>query len=812
MTPTFGNGDFSGGLNVRELGHNIAPNEATLLEGVNIHAKSLHTHDGDIRILIDAVTYPEVLDTCSAPIPGTGGGVDNGEPILGMWRYYYHDGSAGYNAWVRVHGHIAEYWPEGGAGWIQIGNANWPLFAVPNAVQFRDNMYLFHGTLASKHMGKYLFYSGNDWHAGDIPIPGFKYYTAIVFTGVGLNDMTTGGVFTGNESINFRVEVERNPIGPVIFYGGGLNDMTTGGAYVGADIRTYLVEIDTVGANDTFRWSDDGGGIWTAGVVITGAAQALSNGVTITFAAITGHTLGEYWGFECGPTDGYRWSADDGVTWAESGLGMIAGVAVGLQEGATITFAADAGHTIGDFWTFTAHNDDLPNLRPSFAVTYKNRLYAVSVENEPYTLRFSGVNRPTEWRPPEGGYVRTERDAGDPITGLFVHQDSILIFRRHSVWRYYIDDYGYEHIGRIHGAAGCLAHRTICAYKDAVYYASDEGMIALYGADSDCVTHKIGRFILPDPDYIKYMSACVNAYTGTLWVTYLRAFEEDGERDACGDLMHDLCGDIINPFLRFETDLWRADIRRPNMLTPRWTLMPYYRCTCFATPPQSNCYYGGDNQNLRFCAQQPDVSVWNSNPANLPDPLYPTAAEGGPRHYCYRMGAGYDRDQVPAYDDACGDLLYAGDVGIGYWMSYKSPRYLPAGSMIDLQFEDVRLDYFRYGVWGVGMDGAYGRVWIDEDLLTPDYANALPTLGLPATWPTSWWPINGNTPGFVLGGMAHTEWRLHSQNPSNGKSLQMEFNCWGTADRSVSSGSVEFRFFAVNYKSLRDEDKLNPEV
>jgi hypothetical protein len=87
-------------------------------------------------------------------------------------------------------------------------------------------------------------------------------------------------------------------LGALTFSGAGLDDMEHGRNSrftLGANVN-YKVEIDGVGSPNTFRWSDDGGSTWDASTVsITGADQALNNGVTIRFAATTGHTSTNSW-------------------------------------------------------------------------------------------------------------------------------------------------------------------------------------------------------------------------------------------------------------------------------------------------------------------------------------------------------------------------------------------------------------------------------------------------------------------------------------------------------------------------------------
>jgi len=82
--------------------------------------------------------------------------------------------------------------------------------------------------------------------------------------------------------------------------GSGLDDLTWDAlaVYQGGPTRVVRVEIDLADTNDTFRWSLNGGVSWEEeGIPIPGAGTSynLPYGLVIEFAAITGHTLADYW-------------------------------------------------------------------------------------------------------------------------------------------------------------------------------------------------------------------------------------------------------------------------------------------------------------------------------------------------------------------------------------------------------------------------------------------------------------------------------------------------------------------------------------
>lgn len=113
-----------------------------------------------------------------------------------------------------------------------------------------------------------------------------RYGDVSIFRGGGL----TGSVAAGT------LAYASASVASDTFTGSGLDDITTGGTYTGEESETFYVEVDSVGTPDTFKWKR-GNGAWTTGVSMTGSAQTLADGVEVTFGATTGHTLGDQWNF-----------------------------------------------------------------------------------------------------------------------------------------------------------------------------------------------------------------------------------------------------------------------------------------------------------------------------------------------------------------------------------------------------------------------------------------------------------------------------------------------------------------------------------
>ena len=136
----------------------------------------------------------------------------------------------------------------------------------------------------------------------------------------------------------------------------GTTTLASGGTYTGVALTTsYQVIIDAGDpANpNTFKWSNDGGATWEAeGVAITGVAQTLDNGVTITFSAITGGVTDDQWDFNAYHTYSTIKQSD-----AEGLVGS--DLRIGLDETLRSVIICDRGDIAVDFGLVAQANPSL---------------------------------------------------------------------------------------------------------------------------------------------------------------------------------------------------------------------------------------------------------------------------------------------------------------------------------------------------------------------------------------------------------------------------------------------------------------------
>jgi len=117
---------------------------------------------------------------------------------------------------------------------------------------------------------------------------GMDFFT---FDYLGLNDATDDYNWIG---INYEETILTNPNSDT-FVGSGLDDLTAAGTITNTTNQDIVITIDATGTPDTFTVT--GAGDTELTVAITGSAQAITgaNGLTVAFAATTGHTVDDKW-------------------------------------------------------------------------------------------------------------------------------------------------------------------------------------------------------------------------------------------------------------------------------------------------------------------------------------------------------------------------------------------------------------------------------------------------------------------------------------------------------------------------------------
>ena len=77
-------------------------------------------------------------------------------------------------------------------------------------------------------------------------------------------------------------------------FGSPPSNPTVSGTYSGSANAYWVIDITASGTPDTFEWAKDNGTA-TTGVAITGGAQLLSDGISITFPSTTAYSVGQAW-------------------------------------------------------------------------------------------------------------------------------------------------------------------------------------------------------------------------------------------------------------------------------------------------------------------------------------------------------------------------------------------------------------------------------------------------------------------------------------------------------------------------------------
>jgi hypothetical protein len=369
-----------------------------------------------------------------------------------------------------------------------IGNSRVSAGFAPSVIYIDNLKITTESTTSAVKTGAYRyavsFFRGGNYGCESNPIKS-KVGTASYVGTTGLNDMVTGGVYTGGASSLTDPQLQNDPNPHLLDQGGVASEGTVLGS------RVFRVQIEANGTPDTFKWSEDGGTTWAStGLNIT-TKNYLSYGVEIKFAATVGHTVGDYWSFTCSAC----------IAAAAAEVINLAAIPTSLDPQVT---GRHIYRTTADgvkfYWlatindnvqaTFKDNIDDLAlgyemredrDIAPNgkFSAWWDNRLW-ISGDDIVY---YSNVAVPEEFDL-SARYITVQRgDPGDEITGLVPFKDALYVFRKKSIYSIQANPYGYG-IYLVENHTGCRAPWSMVEVNNSLMFISDRGIEVFNGTDA----------------------------------------------------------------------------------------------------------------------------------------------------------------------------------------------------------------------------------------------------------------------------------------------------------------------------------------
>lgn len=288
-------------------------------DGGKLYYAEDHTHLLHVTLQDDAATEP--------PLPSS---VYNFES---SWLKYFGDGDFTVRGFL-TNSHVEYYSLTGSLTYANaFDNQIFQAGAVTAPLLFANNTDLRWKDSAGHEIQGLFLGPDNNFKVGATSAPASNGFTEIwaqgrlagAFSTYGLvprlhNVQSLGGTSDIWQFIlgGQVVAVNYGSLGATSFTGSGLNDATLGGGVTvtPATTDTYTVQITATGSPDQWEWNKNGGTFQT-GYVIDGTAQSLASlsiadtGVTVTFAATTGHTVGDHWTVTATNTPGsfHVWSS-----------------------------------------------------------------------------------------------------------------------------------------------------------------------------------------------------------------------------------------------------------------------------------------------------------------------------------------------------------------------------------------------------------------------------------------------------------------------------------------------------------------------
>lgn len=124
-----------------------------------------------------------------------------------------------------------------------------------------------------------------------------------------------------------------------------------------------------------------------------------------------------------------------------------------------------------------------------------DRLYAAGDNSKPNRLYFTDTGDPTTWTTGTN-YIDIRDDDGDVITGLAVIQDTLVIYKRNSIWLLYGNDAASFQLQMSSNLVGCDAPYSLVEFGNKHYFLDRIGVYVFDGTNAVNISENIYRDVL----------------------------------------------------------------------------------------------------------------------------------------------------------------------------------------------------------------------------------------------------------------------------------------------------------------------------
>jgi len=321
--------------------------------------------------------------------------------------------------------------------------------------------------------------------------------------------LATSSVLLGNTTTSYAYEEARFIEAPVIASGTSywiVCYQQEGGSGNWMWSTTTTVTTAKTSTNSGGTWSTTSVGLNFKAYVSTASKQlggfrftpssgtnktVLAHGTAMySVADLTGVTTSIATGLSASATDYYYDQADDKVYWVNGYDSTKA------WDGTTVTTLSGWSTTGGSTGKFIAF--------------HKNRLFVVD-PTDPTKVKYSDLGDYTTAESTNFFYAPAPK-SGDPVVGLHVFQDNLLVFTRKTKYVLYGDDPGNFVLRQSSGKRGAVNQSVIKSDPNYVYYLSDDGVYRYNGSADELMSDMIQTEIDSMNDKTKASAIVHNNY------------------------------------------------------------------------------------------------------------------------------------------------------------------------------------------------------------------------------------------------------------------------------------------------------------